>query len=84
MIKDADIQRLVELGFIENRAKIYLSLLMLGQASAEEVSTQTKLPLPDVRNALRELLKIGMVQEVATNKTFFLVRAQTQLLIELL
>jgi sugar-specific transcriptional regulator TrmB len=53
-------------------------LLEVGQASARELSKQTKLPQLDVHNALRELLKIGIVQEATTNKPSFLVTQQTR------
>ena len=77
MFQAADLQRFIWLRLFENRAKIYFTLLGIGQASADELSKQTKLTPRDVHIALRELMEMGLVQEMATNKSSFFIVQQT-------
>ncbi len=70
MVQDADVQVLVWLGLSGLEAKVYLSLLEIGRANIEDISMKTKIREPDVRCALRELEKRGLVKEVAADPPF--------------
>jgi predicted transcriptional regulator len=67
MIQELDIQKLIWLGLTEIQAKIYLTLLEMGEASTEKLSKQTKKPPSEVCLALSELKEIGIIQEGTTN-----------------
>lgn len=75
MAEDADIQRKDMLRNIENRAKIYLTLIETGELSNNELSKQTKITQPDVKSALDELKKMGIIHE-ATNEHSFQIERQ--------
>jgi sugar-specific transcriptional regulator TrmB len=78
MVQNADIKLFVWLGLTEVQAKIYLTLLEIGETGAEVLSKQTKTPQPEVQSALKVLLKLGIVQEATTNNPPFLVTQQTR------
>jgi sugar-specific transcriptional regulator TrmB len=74
MVRDVDVELFVWLGLSEVEAKIYLTLLEMGETSAEAISKQTKISQLEVQSALKALQKIGIVHEATANNPPFLNR----------
>ena len=63
---DENIRTLINLGLTGTQAKIFLSLLRIGQASTKEIAQISKVARPDTYRALSELQDIGIVQKIVS------------------
>ncbi len=62
------IEKLDELGFNENDAKVYITLLELGKSNASKISKKTNIVRPRVYDALKRLEKRGYVEREAVQR----------------
>ncbi len=60
---------LEDIGFSKNEAKIYLALIELGNATASEVAKVSRVHRTNVYDALKGLIKKGVVSYVINNET---------------
>jgi PAS domain S-box-containing protein len=61
---DENIRTLINLGLTGAQAKIFVSLLRMGQATIKEVAKVSKVARPDTYRALSELQEIGIVEKI--------------------
>ena len=52
------------LGLSVLQARVYLSLLEIGEADAEAISQKTRMPQQEVYCTLRDLQELGLVKEI--------------------
>jgi sugar-specific transcriptional regulator TrmB len=64
---DEYLSLLTALGLSVVQARVYVSLLEIGDTSVEDISQQTKICQSDVECALCELQKIGLIREISLN-----------------
>lgn len=62
---------LSQLGLTFSQAKVYLSLLRLGQATGKTVSEQSKMARQEVYRIIRELQEKGLVEKIISAPTEF-------------
>ena len=75
-------QTLLELGFSQNEAKVYLALLDNGLSTTTEISKKTKLYRTNIYDALDRLMKKGLVSYIIKeNKKHFNVTDPKNLLV---
>jgi len=73
-MKENLIIKLKELGFSDYEASVYVALLDLGEATADELSKTSGVPLPRVYTVLDELVRKGFVDvTMGRPKKYFLV-----------
>ncbi|RLF14876.1 MAG: hypothetical protein DRJ66_05280 [Thermoprotei archaeon] len=66
--------KLRELGFSEYEASVYVALLDLGEATADEISKLSGVPLPRVYTVLDDLIRKGFVDvTIGRPKRYFLI-----------
>jgi transcription initiation factor IIE alpha subunit len=70
----AEFQRKDTLRHIENRAKIFLTMLETGKSSDDELSEQTKITKLEVNRALDELKEIGLINKTENEHSFQVAR----------
>lgn len=71
LVDKEDTQLLIEMGFTQTQAKVYLALLKLGESDARTLYRKADLPQPEVYRALDELGRKGLVEkEVAAPSKF--------------
>jgi len=58
-----DVQILTDIGFTQTQAKLYLTLLKLGQANGNSIAKNSEIPRQVVYRTLDELQKLGLVQK---------------------
>jgi sugar-specific transcriptional regulator TrmB len=66
-----EVMTLSQLGLTFSQAKIYLSLLRLGQATGKTVSEQSKMARQEVYRIIRELQEKGLVEKIISAPTEF-------------
>jgi sugar-specific transcriptional regulator TrmB len=64
LIDKAEIDKLVEVGFTYNQAKVYLNLLSTGKLNARKISKQSQLPRQEVYRILNELQEKGFIEKI--------------------
>jgi sugar-specific transcriptional regulator TrmB len=64
---EQDTQRLTEIGFTKNQAKLYLTLLKLGKTNGKTLSKHATASRPVVYRTLDELQKMGLVEREITS-----------------
>lgn len=62
LLQDQDIQLLTQIGFTENQAKLYLTLLSIGETDAKNLSRQANVPRQAAYRTLGELQEKGLVE----------------------
>lgn len=62
-------EKLIKIGFSNNEAKVYLSLIKLGSSKAGTISKHAELDRSSTYNALKSLLKKGLSSYVTIGKT---------------
>lgn len=72
------IQDLVSLGFDEKRAKVYLTLLELGTAKAQDISKKALLERPTTYDILSKLSKDGLVSSYEKRGVRYYVASQPE------
>jgi sugar-specific transcriptional regulator TrmB len=71
LFRNENAQFLVQIGFTEAQAKLYLALLRAGKTDAKTLQKLTKAPRPVVYRTLNELQEKGLVEtEIATPHSF--------------
>ena len=65
------IDRLKNLGFTENEAKIYVGLLSLNEATAREIHEFTHVPRPKIYSVLNRMAKKGYVEARGGTPAYF-------------
>ena len=71
LFQNENAQFLVQIGFTEAQAKLYLALLRTGKTDAKTLQKLTKVPRPVVYRTLNELQEKGLVEtEIATPHSF--------------
>jgi len=63
LLEDEDIKLLTQIGFTGNQAKLYLTLLKIEKASGTQLSKNSGLPRPVVYRTLKEIQKMGLVEQ---------------------
>ncbi len=63
---DENIRTLINLGLTGAQAKIFLSLLRIGQASTKEIAQVSKVARPDTYRELTELQDMGIVKKIVS------------------
>jgi sugar-specific transcriptional regulator TrmB len=63
-IQEEDIRTLTKLGCVPSQAKLYLSLLKIGEANGKTISNLSGMPRQEVYRILCELQEIGLVEKV--------------------
>lgn len=71
LTEDNVIQALTKLGFKEYQAKVYSSLVSLGQASASEIYKVSGVPRPRVYDTLKELIDLGAVNFYQSRPVYY-------------
>ncbi len=61
-----DANRLIDIGFTKNQARVYLTLLKLGKTEGGILSNNASMPTPVVYRTLKELQKMGLVEKEIT------------------
>jgi predicted transcriptional regulator len=70
-LREEELQTLVELGLTDLEAKVYLSLVQLGNSKATEICKLSKVTRPDIYRVLNELVELGMVEKILTKPLMF-------------
>ena len=71
LVNKEDTQLLIEMGFTQTQAKVYLTLLKLGESDARTLYRKANLPQPEVYRTLDELERKGLVEkEIAAPSKF--------------
>jgi sugar-specific transcriptional regulator TrmB len=65
---DIDEQTLEEIGLSKNEAKVYLSLIYLGCTTAGKIAKNSKVPRPNVYDAVERLQEKGLVSHMMKNE----------------
>ena len=63
---DENIRTLINLGLTGAQAKIFLSILRIGEASIKEIAQVSKVARPDTYRALAELQDMGIVKKIVS------------------
>ncbi len=63
-IQEEDIRTLTKLGCVPSQAKLYLSLLKMGEADGKTISQHSGMPRQEVYRILCELQEMGLVEKV--------------------
>jgi sugar-specific transcriptional regulator TrmB len=71
LIENKDITTLVKLGLTVNQAKIYLSNLKSGIATAKKIAEYSKISTQDTYRVLKSLQKLGIVEKQLSSPTLF-------------
>lgn len=69
MLKNEDVLILSKTGLSEKQAKVYLSLLALGEANMTRLAEYSKLKRPTAYIVVEELLVLGFISEIKKGKT---------------
>ncbi len=66
LLEDEDIKLLTQIGFTGNQSKLYLTLLKIDKASGTQLAKHSGLPRPVVYRTLKEIQKMGLVEQELT------------------
>ncbi len=68
---DRHLSLLESLGFSPNQAKIYLTLVILGDSTAKTIGSYSKVSREEVYRKLSEIEKMGFIERVFTKPAMF-------------
>ena len=84
LISEKILNELTKFGLTGNEAKVYLSLLQLGKASAAEIAKLADIPRQEVYRVLPRLEKIGLVEVIIDKPTKYLAISSHEVLKQLI
>jgi sugar-specific transcriptional regulator TrmB len=79
-----DEEVLEEIGLSKNEAKVYLSLSYLGSTTAGKIANHSKVPRPNVYDAIERLKQKGLVGQITKDGKMFFQASEPQNLIGIL
>jgi sugar-specific transcriptional regulator TrmB len=64
VLKEEDVQALMQIGFTSNQAKLYITLLGIGKADGRTIAKHSQVPRQEVYRILDELQEMGLVEKI--------------------